>query len=62
MVKPGGIETMTDLISEGDAARPSNWVALRSRFKPEPESVCVVVGAAWMSGLKVSFSQPTIGG
>ena len=38
--------TVADLISEGEAANPRNWGALNSMFRPEGESVSVVVGLA----------------
>ena len=58
IVKPGGRVTIDDLISEGEAAKPSNCGALSSMLRPEGESVSVVVGLAWRTGLKVSSSQP----
>ena len=53
---------MADLISDGEAAKVRNWGDLRSRSRPEAESVSLVVGLAWRTGLKTSFSQPVIGG
>ena len=58
IVSPGGSVTIADLICEGEAANPSNCLALRLMSSPEAESVSLVVGRPSSSGLKVSFSQP----
>ena len=62
IVKPGGRVTVADLTSEGELAKPRNCGALSSRFSPEAESVAVVVGLAYRTGLNTSRSQFVVAG
>ena len=54
--------TVADLICEGELAKPRNCGALSSRFRPEAESVALVVGLAYRTGLKTSRSQFVVAG
>src|SRR5664279_1551818 len=46
MVKPDGKVTIDDLISDGEAEKPSNMGVLSSMFRPEGASVSLVVALA----------------
>ena len=61
--KPAGNFTVTARISEGEGVLGlSSWGTLRSTSRPEAVSVSVVVGWALRLGLKLSWSQPVVGG
>ena len=54
--------TSADLSSEGEAAKPRNWGAVRSTLSPEGVSVSVVVGLAARDGVKTSESHSVVAG